>query len=272
MRADQRKHHIIYKTTCSVTSKYYIGMHSTNDLDDSYYGSGKRLRRSLNKYGEENHVFEVLEHLPSRSELSRREAEIVNLNLLKDPLCMNLKEGGTGGWDHCNNSFEHQSKAGKAGGKIGGRARGKRNNPIGFITYNQNASKEQRILNSLKAGQTQKLKGTTNAGKVIINNGEKQNTVSKSEVETFLAAGYVVGLLKVFCNHCGKYISPQNLKRWGHINSQAPQDTATKNQHSRSLLTLYLHQVPDFDVVYIEDVELGHLPNRRHEQQSAGPD
>ena len=43
--------HYIYKTTCNITNKYYIGMHSTSNLEDGYLGSGKRLRYSIRKYG-----------------------------------------------------------------------------------------------------------------------------------------------------------------------------------------------------------------------------
>lgn len=75
-------------------------MHSTDDLEDGYIGSGKRLKYSINKYGLENHKFEILEFLPSREELKKREAEVVNEEMLKHPLCMNLKFGGEGGWDH----------------------------------------------------------------------------------------------------------------------------------------------------------------------------
>lgn len=103
-RADQRKYHIIYKTTCIVTGKWYIGMHSTDDLEDGYLGSGKQLKYSVNKYGAEQHVRLIMEFLPTRKTLSLREAEIVNANLLKDPLCMNRMLGGSGNdpgfWDH----------------------------------------------------------------------------------------------------------------------------------------------------------------------------
>ena len=39
----KHKYHYIYKTTCNVTGKYYIGMHSTSNLNDGYIGSGRRL-------------------------------------------------------------------------------------------------------------------------------------------------------------------------------------------------------------------------------------
>lgn len=89
--------HYIYKTTCNVTGRWYIGMHSTLNLDDGYMGSGKILRYSIRKYGKDNHTKEILEFLPTREELVLREIEIVNKELISDGLCMNLKEGGDGG-------------------------------------------------------------------------------------------------------------------------------------------------------------------------------
>ena len=92
------EYHIIYKTTCTVTSKYYIGMHTTAKLDDGYMGSGIRLRRSLNKYGRDNHIVTILEYCGSREELALREHAIVNEQILLDPLNMNLMIGGVGGF------------------------------------------------------------------------------------------------------------------------------------------------------------------------------
>lgn len=86
-RAQRRKYHYIYKTTCIITNKFYIGMHSTDNLEDSYIGSGKRLWHSINKHGKENHVCEILEFLPNRSSLKAREKEIVNKELINEELC-----------------------------------------------------------------------------------------------------------------------------------------------------------------------------------------
>lgn len=108
--------HYIYKTTCLITGRYYIGMHSTTNIDDGYLGSGKRLRYSIRKYGKENHQKEILEMLPTRELLILREIEIVTKELMFDKKCMNLKEGGTGGWLN----YETQLKCSKAGGKAYG--------------------------------------------------------------------------------------------------------------------------------------------------------
>ena len=94
-----KKFHFIYKTTNNVTGRYYVGMHSTDDINDGYLGSGLVLRRSVKRYGREAHTTEILEHCSSRDELKQREAEVVDEKLLGDPLCMNLKTGGEGGSD-----------------------------------------------------------------------------------------------------------------------------------------------------------------------------
>lgn len=96
----RRKHHVIYRTTCKVTGRYYIGMHSTDKLDDGYLGSGKRLWQSIRKHGIENHVYEIIEHLPSRELLRAREAELVNEEMIGDSMCMNIALGGGGGWEY----------------------------------------------------------------------------------------------------------------------------------------------------------------------------
>lgn len=119
MPRKQKKYHFIYKTTCLITGKFYVGMHSTDDLDDDYLGSGKILGYSRHKYGDENHVREILEMLPSREALKAREKEIVNETLLADPLNINLKYGGDGGWDHIKTLPGYKKQmdlAGKNGG------------------------------------------------------------------------------------------------------------------------------------------------------------
>ena len=88
---------ILYKTTNLITGKYYIGVHSTNKLEDGYLGSGKVLRLSINKYGKENHKREVLVFCNSSEAAYLLENKKVTKKLLKDPMCMNLKEGGIGG-------------------------------------------------------------------------------------------------------------------------------------------------------------------------------
>jgi len=98
MARKEKQYHFIYKTTNLLNGKYYYGMHSTDNLNDDYYGSGRRLKCSLNKYGKENHKVEQLEFFPDRKSLIDREKEIVNLNEIAKENCMNLMIGGKGGF------------------------------------------------------------------------------------------------------------------------------------------------------------------------------
>lgn len=98
IQAARRKFHIIYKTTCVLTDKFYIGMHSTDNLGDGYLGSGQLLWRSIKKYGRENHKCEILEYHTNRKALADREKEILTEDFRNHPLCMNLREGGIGGY------------------------------------------------------------------------------------------------------------------------------------------------------------------------------
>ena len=93
-RSDQRRHHILYRTTCLISGRYYIGIHSTDDMNDGRLGSGKQLGYSIKKHGRENHVREVLEEFSNRADLVAREHEVVDGDMLKDPMCMNIMRGG----------------------------------------------------------------------------------------------------------------------------------------------------------------------------------
>jgi hypothetical protein len=108
MARKEKKYHFIYKTTNLLSGKYYIGMHSTDNLNDGYLGSGNRLRLAIKKHGKENFKIEILEFFENRKLLAEREAEIVNLELLAKKDCMNMKVGGLGKWpESANESFKH---------------------------------------------------------------------------------------------------------------------------------------------------------------------
>lgn len=94
-----KKYHILYKTTNTVTGRFYIGIHSTSNLRDGYLGSGKRFRNEVKKYGSKCFSFEVLEYCDSRQTALRKEFETLK-PLLDSPDCLNLCQGGrTGGLD-----------------------------------------------------------------------------------------------------------------------------------------------------------------------------
>ena len=46
-------YHYLYKITNKINNKIYIGIHSTDNLEDGYMGSGKAILRAINKYGKD---------------------------------------------------------------------------------------------------------------------------------------------------------------------------------------------------------------------------
>lgn len=114
MARKQKTIHYIYKTSCDVTNRYYVGMHSTNDLNDGYMGSGRRLRASIRKHGEDNHTKEVLEFYDSRELLIEAEKKAITPEMIGDNNCMNLMGGGEGGFISEEQQRYRSSCAGKA--------------------------------------------------------------------------------------------------------------------------------------------------------------
>ena len=95
---ENKKYHYTYKTTNLINGRYYLGMHSTNKLNDGYIGSGTRLWYEIRKYGKENFKLEVLKHFNSREELVQAEINLITEEDLKNADCLNCKPGGSGGF------------------------------------------------------------------------------------------------------------------------------------------------------------------------------
>ena len=92
------QYHYFYKITNLINNHFYYGVHNTNNLDDGYMGSGKRLWIAYNKYGIENFFKEILKYFDTKEEAFEYEAKIVNEDLVNNDNCYNLSLGGKGGF------------------------------------------------------------------------------------------------------------------------------------------------------------------------------
>ena len=82
--------------------KIYIGAHSTNDLDDDYFGSGKHLKRAIKKYGQESFEKTYIGFFNSMEEMFEHEAKIVNEEFVSRADTYNLTIGGDDGLIYLN--------------------------------------------------------------------------------------------------------------------------------------------------------------------------
>lgn len=95
-----KKYHIVYKTVNTINGKFYIGKHSTNNLNDGYLGSGKRLRDSIKHYGRNKFKRDILKIFNNEEDAFKYEKEMLTTELLESKMCYNMTDGGKG-----NSSF-----------------------------------------------------------------------------------------------------------------------------------------------------------------------
>lgn len=113
-----KTYYTIYKTTNNINGKFYIGSHKTQDINDDYIGSGKYLKRSIEKNGLDNFTKEILFIYNTPEEMYAMEAKIVNEDFLAEENTYNLKIGGFGGWDYINKNGVSNPSLGRAAADI----------------------------------------------------------------------------------------------------------------------------------------------------------
>ena len=89
-------YHIVYKTTHKESGMYYVGVHSTDDLDDGYMGSGRLLKLAIEQHGRDAFERVILHFCESKSDAFQKEREIVNRAFVQNEQTYNLCEGGSG--------------------------------------------------------------------------------------------------------------------------------------------------------------------------------
>jgi hypothetical protein len=212
----------VYKITNKINGKFYIGKHQTTNLDDGYMGSGKHLRKAIEKYGVDNFVKEILGFYPTVEEMNQAEKDLV---ILDESISYNLCPGGHGGFGFINANtefrMEKNKKARKAAdrvmdakygenwrsdiGKIGSKARcekyptlsyetAKRGHEEGWFSF-KGRKHSDKTLALLKEVHKDIHSGEKNSqfGTCWINNGIENKKIKKIELDNYLSLGYIKG-------------------------------------------------------------------------------
>lgn len=105
-----RTYYTVYKITCLVNGKYYVGCHKTDNLDDGYMGSGVLITRLVKKYGLQSFTKEYLAIFDNPNDMFEMESQIVNEEFLVNESTLNLALGGNGGWMTVNSTLTHEDR------------------------------------------------------------------------------------------------------------------------------------------------------------------
>ncbi len=93
----EKKHNYFYKIANLINDKFYYGIRSTNKepADDiKYMGSGKLIKKAIEKHGKENFKKEIIADYQTRKEASDHEKLVVTKELIELEDCYNLRAGG----------------------------------------------------------------------------------------------------------------------------------------------------------------------------------
>lgn len=117
--SNPKKYYLVYQTTNIINNYIYIGVHSTNNLDDGYLGSGTLLKKAIIEFSKENFKREILYFCNSKQEMLDKEKEIVNSDFLKRKDVYNsIIGGGKFNIINCTDEIRQKIKSSRFGVKM----------------------------------------------------------------------------------------------------------------------------------------------------------
>jgi hypothetical protein len=188
-------------------------MHKTSNLEDGYMGSGKLIKKAIQKYSIENFTKDILHIFDNEEDMKNKEKELVVINEMSYNLC----DGGHGGFGYINSNPEKfltekrmnahinvdklknfwsikykndikfrkecRERAIKAGLKA------KELNPNGtFFGKKHTEETKQKMQKSKNVG-----KNNASYGTCWITNGKENKKIKKENLDEFIKLGYYKG-------------------------------------------------------------------------------
>ena len=183
MIRQKHKNHYTYKTICVVTNDYYLGKRSTDKklVDDDYLGSGNLIKKSIEKYGEKNHIKEILKIFPTEKLAFQEEKQLITKYDLDNPKCMNLMPGGQGGFISDKQQYNRST--------AGGQAFAKKLNDKNSDIYKAHSKRTTKVNNEMVANPNINFPNNTTGCKWC-NNGVVRKLIPPPHI---LPAGFSFG-------------------------------------------------------------------------------
>ena len=101
----------VYKITCKITGEFYFGS-SFSAKSDYYWGSGRKIKEQISKYGKENFVKEILEEFDDRVEAHKVENQYID-KFRHDDKCLNKQ------LDHKFGTYGKESRVKNSAANLG---------------------------------------------------------------------------------------------------------------------------------------------------------
>lgn len=206
--------HYLYEIKNNLNGKIYIGIHSTENINDGYMGSGSLIIKAVKRYGKNNFTKTILEYCDNRELLVELEKKVVNQQFVDRKDTYNLSVGGSSmnsTWKKSNETIAYKFKndedwVKKRSHNISlGLKRAMKSGKCSTATREFQMIRNKKSL-SEKSIQKRKLTYVKNKyqqgvnhnlyGKKIVNNGTLWKWILKDEVEEYLKLGWNLGKLK----------------------------------------------------------------------------
>lgn len=163
----------VYKITNVINNKWYIGKRKHPDpFTDSYMGSGKLIKRAIQKYGASNFKKEIINVFDTHYDAEFCEASLVTRDVVLSGISYNMHEGGKGGFAHLNDGGEQHILRAKKGGRHAF-LKSKEHQNWGANNWKKNPEKQKEAV--LKATITNKNRKRTNEFKKKLSDKQKAN-------------------------------------------------------------------------------------------------